>query len=571
MFIPYRAKIKITRKPIVTVVVAVVCLLVHWAQQKSWDRITKSAEYFCTEQVAVDLVRGQQLAFPGSTYACVDILLHIYALGTRAQEHLDRHLALIRGKGDVETADLLIRHYGSFVRQVPSDLTSRLTHQSGSWNPLRLLSATISHASWDHVIGNLFFFIAFAMVVETVIGPVLFLLVFLGMGLGSGALENLLTATREGGESLGLSGVVMGFMTLAAYLAPKVKIKFFYFYFLFFGVLSWPLWSVAAWYVFWNLWDYHFLRYYSSVSFVGHLCGAATGLILGLALFREKRHWVAEQIVVDELTLTEDESWFSKFNAMAAAPVVIYFIMIYGLAAIILGVYLFVTFIQTFAAQLFIVAPVVAGLIQIYRLKQPKKPDWDLLQKGLESLKNHNFADAERVLRPLADAGYPRAQLALAQMLSSTSLTVRNEPEAQKLFESAARRGLPEAQYALGIRYLHGQGIVKNLPQAIELLEKAASKGMPDAASSLGHLYENGPKDLADPEKAIEWYYKAGVAFARGRRYEDAETMVKVLKNAANRYPAVYQLITELEQLVAVAKQGPGATPKPDTRAKQEQ
>ena len=48
-------------------------------------------------------------------------------------------------------------------------------------------------------------------------------------------------------------------MTLAAYFAPKVKIKFFYFYFLFFGVLSWPLWSVAAWYVFWNLWDIHLL------------------------------------------------------------------------------------------------------------------------------------------------------------------------------------------------------------------------------------------------------------------------------------------------------------------------
>ena len=551
MFIPYRARIKITRKPVMTIVITVVCLLVYWAQVKSWDRVNQSAERFCTDQVAVDLVRGQHLAFPLSTYACADILFHIYVLGGGAQKHLDWHLERIRVKGDTEAAELLIRHYGNFAAQAPSDLTSKLTHQSGSWNPLRLLSATISHGSWDHIIGNLFFFAAFATVVETVIGPVLFLLVFLGMGLGTGMLENLLTATREGVESLGLSGVVMGFLTLAAYLAPKVKIKFFYFYFLFFGVLSWPLWSVAAWYVFWNLWDYHFWRDFSSISYVGHLAGAATGLILGLILFREKRHWASEQIVLDEPVLTEDESWFSKFNAMAATPVIAYLVLFYGIAAVVLGIYLFVTFIKTFTAQLLIAAPIVAGLIQIYRLKQPKKPDWVQLQQGIQCLNNHEFQNAERILRPLAEKGYPRGQLVLAQLLSSASLAIRNEPEAIKWYEAAAQRGLPEAQYAIGIRCLHGQGMVKDLPRAIEWLEKAASKGSPEAASSLGHIYENGPKGTADRDKAIEWYYRAGVAFYKTGRLEDAKAMIKELNNVADRYPAVFQLITELDSLVS--------------------
>ena len=339
MFIPYRAKIKITRVPTVTIIVAVVCLLVFWAQQRSWERIEKTAKAFCTAEVAAELERPQREIIQ-SSFKCHAILLHIYFAGD-PEKHLAWHTGKIEAAGDPEAAATLVRLYRDFASKAPPDITRSLVHRSGSWNPLQLLSATISHASWDHVIGNLFFFVAFAMVVETVIGPVLFLLVFLAMGLGTGALENLLTTTREGGSSLGLSGVVMGMLTLAAYLAPKVKIKFFYFYFLFFGVLSWPLWSVAAWYVFWDLWNNHFWREWSNTNYAAHITGAAMGLILGLTLFREKRHWVAEHLVVDEPALKDDnQSWLYKFNILAATPVVTFFVFVYGFMALSIGIYL---------------------------------------------------------------------------------------------------------------------------------------------------------------------------------------------------------------------------------------
>ena len=60
MFIPYRAKIKITRIPTITIVVAVVCLLVYWAQQRSWDRIATVAKVYCTAEVAAELERPQR-------------------------------------------------------------------------------------------------------------------------------------------------------------------------------------------------------------------------------------------------------------------------------------------------------------------------------------------------------------------------------------------------------------------------------------------------------------------------------------------------------------------------------
>ncbi len=555
MFIPYRARIKITRIPAMTIIVALVCVLVYWAQERNEEKILASARVFCNEDIARDIVHAQKLAFPRSSMACDAVLAHIY-LGTSPERHLAEHRGRIEDAGEREVAETFEHHYRNFVAQSPRYLTERLWRYSGGWNPLRLLSATISHGSWDHLIGNLFFFAAFAMVVETVIGPVLFLLVFLAMGLGSGALQNLLTLTQEGGAGLGLSGVVMGMMTLAAYFSPHVKIKFFYFFFLFIGVLSWPLWSVAAWYVFWNIWDYIFWREWIAVGFAAHLAGAAMGLMLGLALFRGKRHWVQEQLIPDDPTLKDDESWFAQFNAIAAAPVVMFFVFIYGGAAFLLTIYLIIKFFETFAVQVLLAAPAVAAAIQVYRMSRPPVPQWERYQKGLAALDAHQFQEALKYLEPLAHGGYSRAQFALGRLHATRPGGYRNDAESIRWFRAAAQRGLSQAQLDLGQRHLHGHQLPKDLPLAIAWLEKAAAQGVGEAASSLGHIYEHALGNKADKEKAIEWYYRAGVAFHKAGQYEDAQTMLSVLISLTRTYPAVAGLVTELQRLCALKAGG---------------
>ncbi len=73
-------------------------------------------------------------------------------------------------------------------------------------------------------------------------------------------------------------------------------------------------------YVFWNIWDYVFWRDQAMIGIAAHLTGGAMGLILGITLFRKKRHWAAEQIRLDELALKDDESGLSKFSAIDAMP-----------------------------------------------------------------------------------------------------------------------------------------------------------------------------------------------------------------------------------------------------------
>lgn len=549
MFIPYRAKIKITVVPWATIAIALVCLLVYWAQERNEERIIAFAKSFCTPEVVAEIEPAQR-QYLESDAPCWDVLTHTHVrVYGEPEKHLRWHLEKIRAAGDEDAAQALERHYREFAARAPSYLTAGLWKELGRWNPLRMLTATLAHGDWDHVIGNLFFFVAFAMVVETVVGPVIFLLIFLAMGLMTGALQNLLTVPREGAVSLGLSGVVMATMTLAAYFAPRTKIKFFYFFFLFIGVLSLPLWSVAAWYVGWNIFDYVYYRDWSPINYAGHLSGAAAGLILGLALFRGRRHWAAENLVADERSLTEEEPWLSKLNAIAATPVVMAFVFF----GFLLALWLLIEFFERFAAQVLLVAPAAAAAWQLYRTRR-HTTDYERYQRAAQAFDGRNFAEALRLLEPLAQKNYPRALYLLGRLRASAPGAWRDEQAAIELYQRAADRGHAEAQYTLGTMCADGRGIGKDVAQAVRWYERAAAAGMPEAAMSLAYLSENGVGIPADRERAIEWYHRAAMGFLKARRRDEAMAAIAALEALASKYPAVLDLVATLRVSAATMK-----------------
>ncbi len=549
MFIPYRAKIRITVVPWATIATALLCLLVYWAQQRNEERIIAFAKSFCTPEVAAEIEPAQR-RYLESDAPCWDVLAHIYVqVYGEPEKHLRWHLEKIQAAGDEEAAQALERYYREFAARAPSYLTAGLWKELGRWNPLRMLTATLAHGDWDHVIGNLFFFVAFAMVVETVVGPVIFVLIFLAMGLMTGALENLLTVPREGAVSLGLSGVVMAMMTLAAYFAPRIKIKFFYFFFVFIGVLSLPLWAVAAWYIGWDILDYLYNRDWSPINYAGHLCGAAAGLMLGVALFRGRRHWAAENLLADERSLTEEEPWLAKLNAIAATPVVLVFVYFgFWLALLVLA-----GFLERFAAQVLLAAPAAAAAWQLYRTRR-HPTDYERYQRAAQAFDRHNFAEALPLLEPLAQKNYPRALYLLARLRASAPGAWRDEQAAVGLYRRAAERGHAQAQYALGEMYMDGRGIGKNVAQAVQWYERAAAAGMPEAAMSLAYLTENGVGIPADRERAIEWYHRAARGFLKARRRDDALAAIAALEALASKYPAVLHLVATLSASAARMK-----------------
>lgn len=541
---PYRAQIRLHKWPVMTIAISLLCLAIYLAQAQSESRFETYTKAFCAEadngQPAADFTWWRKLS-------CLEAMWHTY-FDSDPATHVEWHAQYMEKHGQAGEAQRYRELYAAFIARAPTLLTAKLWQVRGSFNPWRMLTSSVAHGSWEHVIFNLIFFFAFAAAVELVLGPVLFLAVFVLLALAIGSFDQVISHWVEDPRpTLGLSGVVMGMLALFVYFLPRAKIRFAFWFLLSAGTFAVPAWLVATWYVGWDL-LYQVSYSRSVVNYVAHLAGAAFGLTIGLAVFRSKRHW-AQELVEEKLDLTQDEGWLTKLNFIAASSAILPVIFITGLVVLTL----IIKFVNSFGLQLLLMTPIIAATWQIYRMKRPERPDWDRYQQGLAALQDHRYEEALKHLRPLADRNYPRALFALGRLYASGTGTYRDEAKAIDHFRRAAERNHAEAQYALGTMCVDGRGVEKNPINAAEWYRRAAEAGLPEAAMSLGHLHENG-RGETDKEQAIEWYHRAALAFRKSGRSEDAETALRSMENLAARFPAVLGLVTRLRETLAPAK-----------------
>lgn len=532
IFFPYRAQIKLTKIPLCTIAISVICIAVYIQQYTNERAIREHAEAFCTPEVASEIERiSRRYITDGQTYPCETIVVHIYT-SPRPNERLDELTRIIL-KNDGQPWDEIFReHYQDFERSAPRYLTAQLWQERPSWNVGRMLTSSIAHGSWEHVIFNLFFFFAFAATVELIIGPILFLAVSVASAIGIGAIDTL---THWGWPyvtvSLGLSGVVSGMLGLFAYLAPWAKIRFFYWFLISAGTVAIPAWLVAAWYIGWDL-HRHLNQVGGTTNFVAHLAGAALGFALGLILFRKKRHWVRD-LAAEDVDLTQGEAFHRKVVFMVGIP---------GLIAVFLlffttGIDLLVWIAKSFWVQLLLAAPIVAAAWRLYRPRDGHDPQTRRYKKALELLEVGEEKRAADRLMPLAEGGHAGAQFMLARIYEKHWGAMNNDKEAIRWCQAAADQGHAEAQYALGMRYAEGRGVPIDQAKALEWYHKAAERGCADAAFSLGARYERGQDVQADKNAAAEWYYRAGQLFLKVRRTEDVTMALSALDSLEANHP----------------------------------
>lgn len=540
MFIPYRPDINVTRWPIFTVSVMVICLAVFLAQQNSWDNVQQHAKSFCTEEVAHDLEYPGKFYFSDQT-PCREILLYLYSANdTKAR--LKKYYDEIVARNDIYYAELLVTHYHAFAASAPSDLTKSLMYHRSSWNPLRMLSSSLSHGSWDHLIGNLFFFFVFAMVVEVIVGSILFFIVFICMSLGIGIIDSLANIATASIPTLGLSGIVFGMLTLALFFTPRVKIKFFYWFFILFGSVSIPLWMVSVWYVGWNIYD-HLTLAGGGINYIAHLGGAAVGLIMGVSIFREKRHW-AEGLLPDARPARENKSLLTKASEITAFPV----ILIAGFIILFILLVLITEFVHTFSLQLLLSSPILIMGYILFRMKMASKPDWHKYQAAIKFLKEQNYRMAFEKLEPLAEGGYPRAQYQLGRLYITGKGVIKDVMQAGYWYELAAHRGNAYAQNELASLYIDGSGVDRDMDAAMNWLRKAG-KTLPQAAMRLGYYSEHHPdRNKRDLKEAVEAYGQAGQLFITEKLLKDAESVLTTLVQLAPGHQITENLRERIEE-----------------------
>ncbi len=298
-FFPYRADINLYKIPLITILLSLLCIGVYIAQYRNEVEVHNKAVAFC-EQAYTPTFREILIKRAGRADVedCLGVLLKLHVSADRAA--LMKKLAhQIGATPGVTKADLSVYYlealnetYRAFSQAVPTLLTTKLWYPPESWSVDRMLTAAVAHGSWLHLIGNLFFFFAFAATVEIIVGIVLYLGVFLALAIGTHAVYSLATIMQvDPLPTVGLSGVIMGMVALFTFFIPTANIRCFLWLFVFFRRLSIPAWILAGWYVGWDVYSQVSGEGSAGVNLVAHLSGAAIGLILSMLLFREKRHW----------------------------------------------------------------------------------------------------------------------------------------------------------------------------------------------------------------------------------------------------------------------------------------
>ena len=533
VFFPYKAQIKLTKIPVVTILISLLCLAVYIEQSRNERALFKQTAEFCTAEVAgqIEWIADRYLSDLQS-WPCEYILLDVYAR-PRPSKYLDELIQEIDSPYD----EVFREHYDRFSDVALTYVTASLWQERPSWNIGRMLTGSIAHGSWEHLIFNLVFFFAFAATVELLIGPVLFLGACLGLAIGIGCIDTLVhLGSSEVTATVGLSGVVMGMLGLFAFFVPRVKIRFFYWFLIFVGTVGIPAWAVAAWYIGWDMY-YQITQTGGMTNLVAHLAGAALGFGIGFVVFREKRHW-ARELVIEEMDSTKDATLGQKLSAAISLPGLV----VLAVLGLVIFVTLIVMFVTSFWVQLLLAAPIGVAVWRLYGMRDGAGSDAGRYKKGMEAIDLGEHKKAVEYLQPLAEKGHPRAQFALGNIHETHWGAMKNETKAVYWYEQASKRNHAEAQYMLGMRYADGRGVPVDPAKAIELYRKAASRGLADAAFSLGFVYETGKGIEPDQGEAARWYEQAGRLFLKAGRLEDTEMAIASLNGLIPDHPLGVQL-----------------------------
>ena len=309
LFFPFRVDLNFNRIPLLTILICVVCLFTYIRQEASFDDMQKASKEYCQKDhermfwLVIEKVYGER-----DVEACSSVFYHIHSYKNPKQridelvEQADKFNSRTEVSSRVVIRGMLEEKYREFrLGGVENDLTTQLMYEPHSYNLVNMITAAFAHGSWDHLLGNLFFFFAFAASIEMILGMLRYALIFGSLAIGTHLSYSLaMMNVNEALPTLGLSGVVMGMIGVFVYLMPKVNIRCFFWFFVIFRIVKAPAWLLAAWYVSWDIYALYFSEDQSAINFIAHISGATIGFGLGLIFLVERKEEIEEEIRLHE-------------------------------------------------------------------------------------------------------------------------------------------------------------------------------------------------------------------------------------------------------------------------------
>jgi TPR repeat protein len=149
------------------------------------------------------------------------------------------------------------------------------------------------------------------------------------------------------------------------------------------------------------------------------------------------------------------------------------------------------------------------------------------LEDGLTAYREHDYATALALWRPLADKGNPAAQYQLGTLYAEGKGVAQSDATAVQWFQRAADQGDAASQYNLAVSFAEGLGVPKDDASAAKWFRRAADQGMPYAQLNLGFLYATRRGVTPDDVEAVKWLELAIFALPPGGARSDAARMLK--------------------------------------------
>lgn len=303
LFIPYKFDLSLSKVPYLTILVCLLCIGIYSQQHVNAGEFEKKSYYYCAanlstvEQMAMNKTFGD-----ASPDTCLDLMFEL-ALSDEPETVIheyasesDKFAGFSEADSKIFIEDFLLEKYRGYTRSVPAYQTKELWYVPDSWNPVTMVTSTFSHGSWDHLIGNLLFFYAFAAAVELVIGSLALFGVIIAMAFGTNVAYSLamMSATNPL-PTVGLSGIVMGMIAMLTYFLPTAKIRCFYWFLVKIGTMAVSAWILALIYIGVDVYTLLSQDEMGGINLVAHVSGAFLGFALGFAFFRKRKR----DIVID--------------------------------------------------------------------------------------------------------------------------------------------------------------------------------------------------------------------------------------------------------------------------------
>lgn len=316
LFFPFRVDLNFNRIPLLTILVCVVCLFIFIKQEASFDEMQRAAKEFCQKDHDRNFWLVLQKVYGAGnkrdkTESCGHIIFLIHSDKKSEQvinelvEQADTFSSQTEFLSRIMIRGALEEKYHEFkLSGAKKDLSTQLMYEPHSYNLVNMITAAFAHASWDHLLGNLFFFFAFAASIEMTLGMLRYISIFISLAIGTHLSYSLaMVNINDALPTLGLSGVVMGMIGVFVYLMPKMNIRCFLWFFVIFRIVKAPAWLLAAWYVSWDIYALYFAEDQSAINFIAHVSGATIGFGLGLLFLVERK----EEIEREMLAYQRDE------------------------------------------------------------------------------------------------------------------------------------------------------------------------------------------------------------------------------------------------------------------------